>query len=909
MLGMARLHWLILVDVCFVGFLAGCGAKQRTDPPNDQPLTAPVIEAPAKPAIDPLALLTLDEIQPQVKLPVSPSATAPSAPAPLDAIELYARARDALHAGQRQRAADLIERAVELDPHSFELRHALGRAYLQGSWDQRSIDALHQAERLNPDSAALQTDLGRQYLAKGEWQTGVSHLRLALQASDFEEDEASAGVAELFLADALQKKGYLTAALDLYEWLRRRLSGSSFSVRMNPELYYYVVRRDQLDLRIGELHEKLGRFDEALAVYEPLAAAEPTDFEAQARVVRTLAAAQRFDDAAVRAADVIKRFRASAESLKLLHDVYRAAGREAHVADALRAVHADRPEDRSVLYALADVLIAEGKPQKALEVLEEALAQLPDDAELLGRLITLGQEIAPDPQGAARRLIVWSAKHPEAVYRLAPLWAKLVRPTAPEGLRWTALRSIQLPDEEGIEAARHYWIARTAQAARRRPIAREALRAAVQAQGRPFAPAYRGYVEVIWSSEELSDDQKEAEIESLATRAAENGDDALASEVRGLSLLSRDEFGPAETAFKQAIEQGGDSPELYFVYALALRRNGNLARFEQMLWKVVADWPQFEEAAEALYSFYQSTGADAKADTLLGAWLGADPQGVAARLRQARETFSRGRVDAAESLLLETFEDHPADPRITAVLHALYAQLNRRHRFDELLTEAHRDEPGNLGLAAALVEFKLSRGQRDDAVRVVDATRDAVADDPDALYQVSHLYLMAEQKDPAEQALRTALRLEPGHPPAANDLGYSLAEQGRNLEEAERLCRAAVNAEPHNAAFLDSLGWVLYKRERFEEAQRYLQEATGLLDTPDPVVLDHLGDTLYHLKRRDQAAALWRQSLEIIGPTDSADERDEQKQLRERLVRKLGQFEAREEIEVAPVGKNDKVRG
>src|SRR5690606_26453826 len=113
----------------------------------------------------------------------------------------------------------------------------------------------------------------------------------------------------------------------------------------------------------------------------------------------------------------------------------------------------------------------------------------------------------------------------------------------------------------------------------------------------------------------------------------------------------------------------------------------------------------------------------------------------------------------------------------------------------------------------------------DDAARVLDAARTAAGDEPDLLYSLSHLYGVIDRPHTTNEVLQQVIELDPTHAPAANDLGYSWADEGIHLQRAEELVRLAVKTEPDNHSFLDSLGWVLYKRGDFEPARRYLQQA------------------------------------------------------------------------------------
>jgi cytochrome c-type biogenesis protein CcmH/NrfG len=185
-----------------------------------------------------------------------------------------------------------------------------------------------------------------------------------------------------------------------------------------------------------------------------------------------------------------------------------------------------------------------------------------------------------------------------------------------------------------------------------------------------------------------------------------------------------------------------------------------------------------------------------------------------------------------------------------------------------------------------------------DAQRVIDTARASVADDPDLLYYVAHLYQRIDQPKTTELVLQDVIKLDPQHPQAGNDLGYTWADEGRNLDRAESLIRNAVRAEPDNPSYLDSLAWVLYKRSKFAEAYPLLKQAAQPEESADPVVLDHLGDVLYRLSRAAEASTTWKKCLDRI---DEATTRRDLIELRTALQTKLRQAEAGEPVTVAPV--------
>jgi tetratricopeptide (TPR) repeat protein len=168
-----------------------------------------------------------------------------------------------------------------------------------------------------------------------------------------------------------------------------------------------------------------------------------------------------------------------------------------------------------------------------------------------------------------------------------------------------------------------------------------------------------------------------------------------------------------------------------------------------------------------------------------------------------------------------------------------------------------------------------SLGRWDEAVafgKKVLGEFDAPADRLRTRYALAVAYWGAGKRDEAEAELRAILDADPDHAAAANDLGFHLADQGRNLDEAERLVRSAIandrldrrksgNAEPENAAYVDSLGWVLFRRGKLPEARAELERAAAMpAGAADPVVWDHLGDVLFRLGEKAKAKAAWEKA-------------------------------------------------
>ena len=95
--------------------------------------------------------------------------------------------------------------------------------------------------------------------------------------------------------------------------------------------------------------------------------------------------------------------------------------------------------------------------------------------------------------------------------------------------------------------------------------------------------------------------------------------------------------------------------------------------------------------------------------------------------------------------------------------------------------------------------------------------------------------------------LKKIIQLDPANSISYNFLGYLYAEKNIELEESLKLIKKAIDIEPDNPAYQDSFGWVLFRFGKFEESLHHLQLARQLMEEKkeeDPTVYDHLGDVL-----------------------------------------------------------------
>jgi len=126
-------------------------------------------------------------------------------------------------------------------------------------------------------------------------------------------------------------------------------------------------------------------------------------------------------------------------------------------------------------------------------------------------------------------------------------------------------------------------------------------------------------------------------------------------------------------------------------------------------------------------------------------------------------------------------------------------------------------------------------------------------------------YVLTEmgKTDKAEEVAKQIYQLKPDDVGVNNDLGYTWADRGVNLDKAESMILKALSARPEDVAILDSYGWVLYKKGEFTKAKRVFDRimSSGEQEIV-PVILDHAGDTFWRLGLKIHAVQLWIMAVE-----------------------------------------------
>jgi tetratricopeptide (TPR) repeat protein len=217
---------------------------------------------------------------------------------------------------------------------------------------------------------------------------------------------------------------------------------------------------------------------------------------------------------------------------------------------------------------------------------------------------------------------------------------------------------------------------------------------------------------------------------------------------------------------------------------------------------------------------------------------------------------------------------YDASVRSAVVLHT-QGKDDDAHEIVAELQTTYADRPEQLLKAFALDgELYMDARQFDAAAASYSKALRVKADDTDMLYGRGLAYAEAGKIDLSVADFRKVLELKPGDVEASNALGYTLADNGRDLGEAQTLIEAARSARPDDPSVADSWGWLQFRQGQLDQAENTLRSAW--LKRKDADIGVHLAEVLWDRGEHDEARKVLNE-VRRIDPKNASLERTERK--------------------------------
>ena len=161
-----------------------------------------------------------------------------------------------------------------------------------------------------------------------------------------------------------------------------------------------------------------------------------------------------------------------------------------------------------------------------------------------------------------------------------------------------------------------------------------------------------------------------------------------------------------------------------------------------------------------------------------------------------------------------------------------------------------------------VLESKLLRSidDIDGAEAVLKDGLKRLKDNPEISYELGMLYEETDRRSEGLEIMEKVLRSHPDHINALNFVGYTLAEEGRDLDRALVLVQKASSLDPENGYILDSVAWVYFKQGKLDKAWETIGFAVDAMND-DPTIWEHYGDIAAAMGNIKQARKGYNYSL------------------------------------------------
>ena len=889
--------------------------------------------------------MTLEQIRGTSKLP---AASRPSdyQPNP-QALEIHKAAEALLKQGQPDAARAQMERALQLDPNSYQIHQALAElAVSQG----RLADAEeYLAKALEIDADHMELHILQAQVAENRSQQGqaVRSYAMALLCSDATDDNVRTAALLLELSQLLGREGYIRAALEVYQKLLAVVSLDREEPFPTAALQQLASEPARLWVLIGALHAELDQPEQALEAYEKALRMVEEDSRILLAVARGLAELGEFERALKTAERLSENYRNRTASGMLLVWIRDKQGQLGKAVDDLKQLRSRYQDDSRIAIVLASCYQKLGQVDDARKTLVDeisfnkrflpayhALAGVElqeghraEAVKWLGQMVRANNaaiadagwriaKIAGDTE-QARQLLSELQGQEEVQSDFALSWAVgIVTELAemPEQAQIHYGRAVELrPDFEPLYV---YLVRMHLQLSQ----ADQALAAIRRVQ--KINPSATDFYRLEGLAHLLKGDL-ESGIVSLEAAVGVNPDDQA----------SREALAGALMAVARPDEAAGHLETL-------ARANPEEQSFQRQLIAAYLADGRAELAAKTIQDYMAENRLNPKTALVAAqAMLAAEkPQRALEILRQTSvdpELAPHQRRLLIEALIqsaqleealgnINNWLEQAGSPRHRANLAAAFAGflLNGGHKqqASELASEELKASPENRILREALIHILLVQkdykrsadliadwlakkqdrstkrlritlliAQQDyrEAERQIRALLSDQPEDVETLHLLASLYESSGRGAQSAEQYENIIRVSPNDIWANNNLGYYLANTNQRLEEAEKMIRLALYKAGPEASIIDSMGWVLYKRGRFGEALGYLSRSVRLINKEQAELLEHLGDTYYRLGDSAKAAELWTRGLK-------AEQRQEQPDSRQldRLQNKLDLLES-----------------
>ncbi|WP_298032114.1 tetratricopeptide repeat protein [uncultured Desulfovibrio sp.] len=193
----------------------------------------------------------------------------------------------------------------------------------------------------------------------------------------------------------------------------------------------------------------------------------------------------------------------------------------------------------------------------------------------------------------------------------------------------------------------------------------------------------------------------------------------------------------------------------------------------------------------------------------------------------------------------------------------LLAEAGQNDNALKVVRQGRKDFAEIPGFQEFEIRLLARQKQMPDALKVAREAVKTWPDNTDLAFLLGSLLDETGDKKGAFMVMEDILTNHPDNYQALNYVGYTLAEENRDLERAVNLLVKANELSPDQAYIVDSLAWALFKSGRLEEALREIRRAVKLGNQVESSIWEHYGDIAQRMGLKDEARKAYQKALDL----------------------------------------------
>ncbi len=392
-------------------------------------------------------------------------------------------------------------------------------------------------------------------------------------------------------------------------------------------------------------------------------------------------------------------------------------------------------------------------------------------------------------------------------------------------------------------------------------------------------------------------------INALQNAATNAPKDAFIQYWLGRAAQVKGDSGLAEKSFRQAAQLNPRDLEAQEALARIAVLHGDMSMLADVAEKTIAAAPHFPGGYRWRATVELAHNSPDKAEADLKTAMSIAPQNAPAYLMLGEIRYTQKRFPEGAALLEQALQ---YDPDSDAALRGLVnydlskklpaqalarinAQIAKRPKnsgfYDLLAVVQVQNKNLDLAIAAAqksiemnpddseavsiYAQLQAARGQAANAISVWEQWSKAHPGNAGSLVILGSLEESRGDKKKAEDCYKKALQIAPTQPVAANNLAYLMLQNGENVDVALTWAQTARQGMPNSPNSADTLAWAYYYKGTYGFARDLLQDAVKS-DPSSAIMQYHLGMVYSKLQDRSNAVVHLKKAISLAPDSPAA---------------------------------------